>query len=77
MSVLTKMLKDDQYAKKITFAAIFVRTLMDATVTVTFPNHKKHCTKKWPFLGINMVYTIYLDKEQELCLDVCFVGKLL
>jgi hypothetical protein len=34
-------------------------------------------TKKWPFLGINMVYTLYLDKEQELCLDVCFVGKLL
>ena len=34
-------------------------------------------TKKWPFLGIKMVYTLYLDKEQELCLDVCFVGKLL
>jgi hypothetical protein len=24
-------------------------------------------TKKWPFLGINMVNTLYLDKEQELC----------
>ena len=34
-------------------------------------------TKKWPFLGINMFYTLYLNKEQELCLDVCFVGKLL
>jgi hypothetical protein len=34
-------------------------------------------TKKWPFLGINMVYTIYLDKEKELCLDISFVGKLL
>jgi hypothetical protein len=34
-------------------------------------------TKKWPFLGINMVYTLYLDKEKELCLDACFVGKLL
>jgi hypothetical protein len=34
-------------------------------------------TKKWPFLGINMVYTLYLGKEQELRLDVCFVGKLL
>jgi hypothetical protein len=31
-------------------------------------------TKKWPFLIINMVNTLYLDKEQELCLDVCFVG---
>ncbi len=29
-------------------------------------------TKKWPFLGINMVYTLYLDKEKELCLDACF-----
>jgi hypothetical protein len=34
-------------------------------------------TKKWPFLGINMVYTLYFDKEQEFCLDVCFIGKLL
>jgi hypothetical protein len=34
-------------------------------------------TKKWPFLGINIVYTLYLNKEQELCLVVCFVGKLL
>ncbi len=34
-------------------------------------------TKKWPFLGNNMVYTLYLDKEKELCLDACFVGKLL
>jgi hypothetical protein len=34
-------------------------------------------TKKWPLLGINMVYTLKLDKEQELFLDVCFVGKLL
>ncbi len=26
-------------------------------------------TKNWPFLGIiNMVYTLYLDKEKELCL---------
>ena len=28
-------------------------------------------TKNWPFLGINMVFTLYLDKEKELCLDVC------
>jgi hypothetical protein len=34
-------------------------------------------TKKWSFSGINMLYTLYLDKEHELCLDVCFVGKLL
>jgi hypothetical protein len=34
-------------------------------------------TKKWPFLGTDMVYTRYLDKEQELSLDVCLVGKLL
>ena len=34
-------------------------------------------TKKCPFLVINMVYTLYLDKEKELCLGVCFVGKLL
>ena len=33
--------------------------------------------KKCPFLGIIMVYTLYLDKENELCLDACFVGKLL
>jgi hypothetical protein len=34
-------------------------------------------TKKRPFLGINMAYTLYLDKEKELCLDERFVGKLL
>ena len=39
-----KMLKDDDNDKKIILEIIFVMTLMDATVTVMFPNHKKHCT---------------------------------
>jgi hypothetical protein len=47
MSVLTKMIKDEKqnmendYDEK-SLAIIFVRTLMDATITVAFSNHKKH-----------------------------------
>jgi hypothetical protein len=35
MSILTKMLKDGHFDKKITRVAIFVRALMDVMVTVT------------------------------------------
>jgi hypothetical protein len=42
-------------------------------------------TKKWPFLlnkffgtmASIMVYTLNLDKEKDICLNVCSVGKLL
>ena len=38
---------------------------MDSTVTVTFPNHKKHCTKTRSICSPNKIFLHFAEKKKN------------